>query len=84
MALGSMQKAIWGMFGQQLAKLPPEAKEAMSKMEVNIIKEDGMIRIVSNSEDPSVCRVRDALFGQLMTALPQIIGAFQCKVRVFK
>ncbi len=87
--IGQMQSLMWQMFAQQAEKWPPELREALAKIEIDIVRQPGQILIVAKNnpgvEDaPNIEKAKQLVLDALMNPLPQVIGAFQCKVKIFK
>ena len=83
-----MQNMVWSMFAKQTEQWPPELKQALATIEVDIVRQPGQILIVAKNnpgvEDPNVERAKELILDALMGPLPQVIGAFKCKVKTFK
>ena len=83
-----MQQMVWSMFAKQTEQWPPELKQALANIEVDIVRQPGQILIVAKSnpgvEDPNIEKAKQLILDALMGPLPQVVGAFQCKVKVFK
>lgn len=87
--LGQMQQMVWGMFAKQAENWPPELKQALSSIEIDIVRQPGQILIVAKNSpevdgDPNVEKAKKLVLDSLMGPLPQVVGAFQCKVKTFK
>ena len=81
-----MQKLIWAQFARQMEQWPPELKEAMKNISVDVVLKEGRIVITGNlvAEDANTIKARRVLFTQLVEPISQIIGAFQCKVTTYE
>jgi len=87
--LGQMQQMVWGMFSKQTEQWPPELKQALANIEVDIVRQPGQILIVAKNNpgvegNPNIEKAKELILDALMNPLPQVVGAFQCKVKVFK
>ena len=87
--LGQIQQMVWGMFAKQTEQWPPELKQALANIEVDIVRQPGQILIVAKNNpgvegDPNIEKAKELILDALMNPLPQVVGAFQCKVKVFK
>ena len=81
-----VQQWVWGMFAQEAKKWPPELREALAKVEVDIVRQPGQVLIAAKGSegDPNVDRAKELVLDALMGPIPQVVGAFQCRVKVFK
>ncbi len=84
-----MMQMMWGQFAVQVKQLPPEMQQALSNLEVSIVKarDGGELRLVAKEitpGNPYSQRAADALFSQLLVPISNIVGAFQCKVSIYK
>ena len=84
-----MQQWVWGMFAKQTEQWPPELKQALANIEVDIVRQPGQILIVAKNNpevegDVNVGKAKELILDALMNPLPQVVGAFQCKVKTFK
>ena len=87
--LQQMQQMVWGMFAKQTESWPPELKAALSNIEVEIVRQPGQILIIAKNNpemdgDPNVEKAKKLVLDSVMGPLPQVVGAFQCKVKTFK
>ena len=87
--LQAIQQMVWSMFAKQTEQWPPELKQALANIEVNIVRQPGQILIMAKNNpevegDPNVEKAKQLILDALMGPLPQVVGAFQCKVKVFK
>jgi len=74
-----LQKA----FFQKLSELPPEAKTALEKTQVDLVRHPNRIEIVIDSRgDPDVERIKDILLDSLLPPLTQVITFFGCQANV--
>ena len=78
-----LDRLIKEIFARQLDDLPPEAKEALEKTWVRVVRQADRIEIVIDSGgDPGVEGVKSALLDSLLVPLSQIITFFGCRVEV--
>ena len=80
-----IQRMVWGAFASQVANWPPELKQAMNNFEVRVIRDPDRITVVCKDNvaaDPNTEKAKKLLLDMLMCPLPQVIAAFQCKVKV--
>ncbi|MBA7477660.1 hypothetical protein ES707_13074 [subsurface metagenome] len=87
--LGQMQQMVWGMFAKQAESWPVELKEALKAVEIDIVRQPGQILIVAKNNpevegDANIEKAKGLILDALMNPLPQVVGAFQCKVKTFK
>lgn len=87
--LQAMQQMIWSMFAKQAESWPEELKQALANIEVDVVKQPGQILIVAKTSpevegNPNIEKAKELILDALMGPLPQVVGAFQCKVKVFK
>jgi len=87
--MAQVQQMVWATFAQEVAKWPPELKQAMNNFEVRVIRDPDQIRIVAKNNtgvenDPNTEKAKQLILDALIGPLPQIVAAFQCKVKVFK
>ena len=79
----TVNKMIKEMFAPQLVDLPPEAKEALEKTRVQVVRQPDRIEIVIDSGgDPDVEGVKSMLLDGMLVPLSQIITFFGCQVDV--
>ena len=77
------EKLIKKMFAPQLDDLHPEAKEALEKTRVQVVRQPDRIEIVIDSGgDPGVEGVKAMLLDSMLVPLSQIITFFGCRVDV--
>ena len=77
------EKLIKKMLAPQLDDLPPEAKEALDKTRVEVVRQPDRIEIVIDSGgDPDVEEVKAMLLDGMLVPLSQIITFFGCRVDV--
>lgn len=82
-----MMDMMWGMIGKQIAKLPPEARDALAQTEVKVMKKENSVEIepVLLEDNENTRKVRAVLVNGFTESLPGIINkAFQVKVKVYK
>ena len=84
-----IQQMVWSMFAKQTEKWPPELKQALSNIEIDIVRQPGQILIVAKNspgveDNPNIEKAKQLILDALMGPLPQVVGAFQCKVKIFK
>jgi len=87
--LQGMQQMVWGMFSKQTESWPPELKQALANIEIDIVRQPGQILIVAKNnpgveDNPNIEKAKELILDALMNPLPQVVGAFQCKVKIFK
>lgn len=87
--LDSMQQMVWSMFARQTEQWPPELKRALANIEVDIVKKSEQITIVAKNSpgvesNPDIEKAKKVILDALMVPLPQVVGAFQCKVKVYQ
>lgn len=86
---GQIQSLVWSMFAKEAEKWPPELKQALAKIEIDIVRQQGQILIVAKNNpgvegNPNIEKAKQLILDALMNPLPQVVGAFQCKVKIFK
>jgi len=84
-----MQQMVWAAFAQETAKWPPNLKQALGQFEIWLIRDPEQVRIVAKNvdgagNDPDVEKAKALILQGLLEPLSQIIGAFGCKVKVYK
>ncbi len=84
-----MIQMMWGQIAKQVEDLPPEMQQALRNLDVSIVKakDGGELRLVANEitpGNPYSQKAADALFSQLLVPISSIVGAFQCKVSIYK
>ena len=82
-----MFNALWAMIGQQFAKLPPAAQQALAQTEVRIIREEDRVIIqpVPEIDNDDTEKVRDILLDGFMEQFPVMINkAFRVKVKKYR
>ena len=78
-----VNRVIKKMFAPQLDDLHPEAKEALEKTRVQVVRQPDRIEIVIDSGgDPDVEEVKAMLLDGMLVPLSQIITFFGCRVDV--
>lgn len=78
-----MRQQMQRMFCQKLAELPPEAKAALEKTKVNVVRQPDRIEVVIDSSgDPDVEKVKSVFLDSMLVPLSQIISFFGCQVDV--
>ena len=87
--LGQIQQMVWGMFAKQTEQWPPELKQALANIEVNIVRRPAQILIVAKDNpevesNPDIEKAKGLILDALMDPLPLVVGAFKCKVKIFK
>lgn len=85
----AMQQMVWSMFAKQTEQWPQELKQALANIEIDIVRQPEQILIVAKNnpgveDNPNIEKAKQVILDALMGPLPQVVGAFQCKVRVFK
>ena len=84
-----IQQMVWAMFAKQTESWPPELKQALANIEVDMVRQPGQILIVAKNNpevegDANIEKAKQVILDALMGPLPQVVGAFQCKVKTFK
>ena len=84
-----IQQMVWSMFAKQAEGWPPELKRALASIEVDVVRQPEQILIVAKNNpgvegNPNIEKAKGLILDALMNPLPQVVGAFQCKVKVFK
>lgn len=84
-----IQQMVWSMFAKQAEGWPPELKQALASIEVDVVRQPEQILIVAKNSpgvegNPNIEKAKGLILDALMNPLPQVVGAFQCKVKVFK
>ncbi len=84
-----MMQAVWAQLAGQLDHFPNEAKEALRNLEINIVKqrEGGELRLVAREitpGNPNSLKAADELFTTLIGPISFLLGAFHCKISVYK
>lgn len=87
--LQQIQQMVWGMFAKQTEQWPPELKQALANIEVDVVRQPGQILIVAKNNpgvesNPNIEKAKELILNALMNPLPQVVGAFQCKVKTYK
>ena len=83
----SMQNMMWGLIGQQFSSLSPEVKEALSQVEIDIVRYPDRLLVVSKSigANPYVDQARQNLVDSLAKFVPEYLSrAFKVKVKIFE
>ena len=75
----TVNKMIKKMFAPQLDDLHPEAKEALEKTRVQVVRQPDRIEIVIDSD---VEEVKSMLLDSMLVPLSQVITFFGCQVDV--
>ncbi len=85
-SMEQMQKMVWSQFAKASEQWPPEFREAMRNVEVDVVLRDGQIRIVGKlaEDNENTRKARQALLSTIMEPISQVVGAFQCKVTLYK
>ncbi len=81
-----IQQLVWTQFAKATEQWPPELKQAMRNIEVDVIKQEGQIRVIAKSSvnDENTEKAKEVLLAQLVHPISRVIGAFQCKVTTYK
>ena len=80
---GMMQKMVEKTLAQQLGELPPEAKAALGKTQVGVVRKPDRIEIVIDSGgDPDVEKVKSIFLDSMLVPLARIITFFGCQASV--
>lgn len=84
-----IQQWVWGMFAKQTEQWPQELKQALANIEVDVVRQPEQILILAKNNPgvestPNIEKAKQLILDALMGPLPQVVGAFQCKVKVFK
>jgi len=80
---GMMQKMVEKALAQQLGGLPPEAKAALEKTRVGVVRKPDRIEIVIDSGgDPDVEKVKSIFLDSMLIPLARIITFFGCQASV--
>lgn len=87
--LQQLQQMVWSMFSKQTESWPPELKQALANIEIDIVRQPGQILIVAKNTpgvegNANIEKAKGLILDALIGPLPQVVGAFQCKVKVFK
>jgi len=78
-----MQQQINKMLVQELDKLPPEAKAALEKTRVDVVRRTDSIEIVIDPMgEPDVEKVKDIMLDNLLAPISRIVTLFGCQVNV--
>lgn len=81
-----MQSMMWSVLGQQYDKLPEQAKQALSQLEIGIAKfpDKLIIRFRSDSRSESTDKAMSLLIDQLYQFLPEYLNkSFKVKVSLY-
>ncbi len=78
-----MRKMMEKALVQKLGELPPEAKAALKKMRVNVMRKPDRIEIVIDGrKDPDVEKARIVFLDSMLQPLDWIITMFGCQASV--
>ena len=78
-----MQQQVNKMLVRELGKLPPEAKAALEKTQVDVVRRTDSIEIVIDPRgEPDVEKVKDIMLDNLLAPISQIITLFGCQANV--
>jgi len=78
-----MQKMASKMVRKQLENLPPEAKEALEKTQVDVVRHPDRIVIAIDARgDEGVEKVRTVMLDSLIAPISQVITLFGCQANI--
>ena len=78
-----MQKMASKMLTQELDKLPEDAKAALGKTQVDLVRHDDRIEVVIDPRgDPDVEKVQNVMLDSLLGPISQIVTLFGCQANV--
>jgi hypothetical protein len=78
-----MQKMVRKMLAQNLDELPEEAKAALGKTQVDIVRRSDRVEIIIDSGgDADVEKVKDVMLDSLLAPISQIVTLFGCQANV--
>jgi hypothetical protein len=78
-----MQKMARRMLSQKIDELPEEAKAALGKTQVDLVRHDDRIEVVIDPRgDPDVEKVRNVMLDSLLGPISQIVTLFGCQANV--
>ena len=80
------QQLPWTNTAQETAKLPSEARQALVKIEIDLVRKPDRLLLVTknNPGDPRIERAKQLLLDASLQALVRSIAVFGVKVCVFK
>ena len=71
------------MLTQELDKLPDDAKAALGRTQVDLVRHDDRIEIVIDPRgDSGVEKVKDVMLDSLLAPISQIVTLFGCQANV--
>jgi hypothetical protein len=77
------QKMARKMLTQELDKLPEDARAALEKTRVKLVRQADRIEVVIDTEgDPDVEKVQNVMLDSLLGPISQIVTLFGCRVNV--
>jgi len=83
----NLQNMMWGFIGQQFSQLDPEVKEALSQVEIDIIRYPDRMVLVSRTigANREAAQAGGKLLDGLGRFIPEYLSrAFKVKVKVFE
>lgn len=83
----AMQNMMWGFIGEQFGKLPPEVRQALSRVEIDVVRQTDRLVVVARSEAGAddAATAGQNLLDSLARFVPEYLSrAFKVKVRIFE
>lgn len=78
-----MQKMVRKMLTRELDRLPEDAKVALGKTQVDLVRHDDRIEVVIDPRgDLDVEKVQNVMLDSLLGPISQIVTLFGCQVNV--
>jgi len=78
-----VQQMARQMVQEQLGHLPPEAREALEKTEVDVVRyPDRIVIAIDAGDDRDVEKVRTVILDSLIEPISQAIQLFGCKLNI--
>ena len=78
-----MQNMVRKMLSQELDKLPEDAKAALGKTQVDVVRRADSVEVMIDPKgDPDVAKVQNVILDSLLGPVSQIVTLFGCQVNV--
>jgi len=85
MDMNVMQSLVWKFFTQQVSQLPPEAKEALKSLTVEIVRQpDRVIVRAKPNDNPVSGKAATVVLDSIIQPVSRICAAFGCQIEIFK
>jgi hypothetical protein len=83
----AMQNMMWGFIGEQVGKLPPELKQGLTQVEIDVVRYPDRLLIVVKAPEtnPNAVQAGRNLLDGLGNLVPEYVSkVFKVKVRIFE